>query len=170
MGLAGLAGLPGISGIVPGGAVVPPDPELALIVPAMTSANAPIPFVVTQTTFISGFPGWHCFDRVSGTRWVTSKGVRFVSIDFGSARTYSRVDLSVSPGSTRNPKNFSFQKSNDDSNWANILTFTNEPNPNGSLYGPYDFPAETSRYWRLVITDNHGDANNYQIFEIGIYG
>ena len=139
----------------------------------MTAADAPSPFVVSQSSApIGGYSGWQAF---SDSYWIGSLSAsEWVKIDFGSGVSHILGAYQIRIPSTdtnRAPRDWTIQGSNDDSAWTTIDTVSGE-----TAWGANEirgFVCDTTttayRYFRIVITANDGNPSYIQIGELYLY-
>ncbi|MCG8308952.1 MAG: gliding motility-associated C-terminal domain-containing protein [Cytophagales bacterium] len=81
---------------------------------------------------------------------------------------YSITSANDAPG--RDPRNWTFEGSNDGSNWVTLDTRTNEDFPSRFQERSFTFVnGDSYRYFRLNMTANHG-SDAYQMAEWQIFG
>ena len=94
--------------------------------PQMTANNAPSPYVAAVSSLATG-NAFNVFDRnLSGTTWRAAFNNGWVSMDFGSGSSII-IDGYTIYGSgvqTENPRNWTFESSNDNINWTIRHTVT----------------------------------------------
>jgi hypothetical protein len=144
----------------------------------MTSASTPSPFVVaTSTNYNSSYAGQNAFDASTTDFWLaTNGGVDWVSLDTGSGSlvimgTYDVTASSTAGGgtpSTRAPKNWTMQGSNDNSTWTTVDTQTNQTSWTSALTRTYTCATQTTayRYFRFNISANNGDATYTELGQL----
>lgn len=157
------------------------------ITPVMTSNNAPVPYVVSSSTFFTGQEPYKAFDgvdNIANNAWVTSSGntTGWIKLDLSmemkcnafSITSRSTGGISGTPpvhvGTTETPKSFKLYGSDDDLSYDLILSLENEV-----LWTPqetrlYNFPFEvTYRYYKIIISANNGYSSYLGIGEIKFY-
>lgn len=147
------------------------DYEVVSQVPIMTSATAPAGSV-SHSQAQSAWEGWKIFknatDRMGGS-WFTNNGTGsgWVRYDFGANNLkiithYVLRPLSTNPGSNDAagaPKNWTFEGSNDGTNWTVLHTITNEPTWAPGEERTYPTTNSTAyRYYRINISASQGGA------------
>ena len=135
----------------------------ANIVPEMTSNTAPSPYVASASNENS--PAYRGFDHASTaiTRWSAASTTGWLKIDLGAAnaakvRRYTLQDANEDDVD-RNPKDWTLQGSNNDTDWTTIDTqtgiiFTNNEKKTFTCTDN----GVTYRYYKIDITLNGGDA------------
>ena len=115
-----------------------------------------------QRHSVGGFMGWSSSNSTSAnhTEWVT--------LNFGSARTFNRVDLyprDDSPNAGQNfPIDFTISVSNDGTNWTTVVTQTGYALPSGVQ--SFTFASQTAQYIGVSSTNlrpNPYDNNFYRL-------
>ena len=109
--------------------------------------------------FATGYTAVNLFDKDTGTlayRGSTSGNPLWVVYDFGSERPVNRYRLyAATPVAAANggyPKEWTFEGSNDNSDWTVLDSRTDETLSNGNWYD-YDFQNDAAyRYYRLKVT------------------
>jgi hypothetical protein len=138
--------------------------------PQMTANNAPSPYVaaasaVSQQPFLA-------FDRTTSTRWLTPGGspTGWISMDFGSAIVIDGYTIAGGTTQTENPRNWTFEGSNNNSTWTVLQTVTLPSAIGGSsTYSVASIGNTTSyRYYRVNISLN-GGAGAVNIAELELY-
>jgi len=143
--------------------------------PAMTANNAPSPYVAAassenNTTTNAAFVA---FNRVYATNtfWATSAtATGWLSMDFGSAIVINDYTIFGTDNQTRNPRNWTFEGSNNNSTWTVLQTVTlGAAIGNNSTYSSGNIGNTTAyRYYRLNITLNGGGVS-LGITELELY-
>jgi hypothetical protein len=146
----------------------------------MTASNAPSPYVASASSEFSFNFAYKGFNGViaaagSANEWMGQNGgVDWLKIDFGTGNAYllDSYDLISTNETTRAPKNWTMEGSNDGSTWTTIDTQTNETAWSTFESRPYfcSPPTTAYRYFRLNITANNGDATYTQVAELYLYG
>jgi hypothetical protein len=129
------------------------------ITPTMTANNAPSPFVANASTTYSGWDPFRAFNNsLANNGWSASgNNPQWLSIDLGASyivdcyRMAQRTDITGYM-----PTTWTFQGSTDNSNWINLDSRANIPEPSLGTWGPYFFFLNTTpyRYYRIYITAN----------------
>ena len=139
----------------------------------MTSANAPTPFVVSQSSApIGGYSGWQAF---SDSYWIgNNSGSEWVKLDFGTGVSHTLVAYQLKIPSTdtnRSPRDWTIQGSNDDSGWTTVDTVSGETAWGANEIRSFvcDTTTTAYRYFRIVITANDGNPSYTQISELYLY-
>lgn len=109
---------------------------------------------------LAGYPPTYAFDNNTATFWHTENPntlPSWIKYDFGAGvtKTIRKWTLRNRNGgeyAQQSPKNFVLQGSNDNSNWTDLDTHTNETWTQGEMK-TYSFANATAyRYYRLYIT------------------
>lgn len=137
-------------------------------IPKMTSNTMPSPYVVSASSVYNAtYDAWKAFNgTISDVYdcWVSADGLKngWIKFDFNSPKAicnYSIVNRNYSTAISTAPKDWTFEGSNNDSDWATLDARTNETNWLASQKRTYSFLNNTKyRYYRLNITSNNGDA------------
>ncbi|MCM3273913.1 discoidin domain-containing protein [Paenibacillus elgii] len=137
-------------------------------IPKMTSNTTPSPFVVTASSVYSAtFDAWKAFNgTISEVNdcWVSANGLKngWIKFDFNAPKAicnYAIVNRNYSTAISTAPKDWTFEGSNNDSDWVTLDVRSNETNWLISQRRTYSFPNNTKyRYYRLNITSNNGEA------------
>jgi hypothetical protein len=138
-------------------------------IPLMTSNTTPSGQAFASTAAVGG-EAWRAFDKNTTTIWGTPTGTVTGSIgyQFPTARIIKRyLWRSPSTNPTNNPRNWTFEGSNDGVNYTTLDTVT------GSSIGisaTYTSSALTNTnaysFYRMNITLNNGGANTLQVAEL----
>jgi hypothetical protein len=145
--------------------------------PVMTSNNAPSPFVANASSATGTEPAWRAFDRVidpNNNQWSTASPVTaaWLSIDFGVGNSavidgYTIYGTSLQ---TINPRNWTFEGSNDGVNWT-VLHTVALPSAiaASSNYSVGTISNTTNyRYYRLNVSLN-GGGTRLALTELELY-
>lgn len=146
-------------------------PTLINQVPAMTSNTTPTGVAAASSVADpTSFPAWKGFDRNDTSRWITAfnNSSGWLSYDFGSGNakviTYYSLSggLKAEPGTShREPKNWTFEGSNDNIAWTSLHSITNAPAWTAGEVRTYSTSNTTSyRYYRINISSNQDPANS----------
>ncbi|MFO0454338.1 MAG: discoidin domain-containing protein, partial [Pseudomonadota bacterium] len=95
--------------------------------PAMTANNAPSPYVAAASTVNSTNQPFLAFDRSNTTTsnfWEAGATTGWISMDFGSSIIIDAYTILGSSTQTRNPRNWTFEGSNNNSTWTVLQTVT----------------------------------------------
>jgi len=122
----------------------------------LTANDVPSPYVASASTLVAGYEAYRAFDNSLTTYWrVTSTTTSWVKLDFGSAKTIKAYTLYVlSTQSTRAPKNWTIQGSNNDIDYDVIDTQTNITTWTTTNFFVISTPG-SYRYYRINITNNN---------------
>jgi len=148
----------------------------ANIVPTMTSNTAPAGYETSASSSYDVYLAWKAFDKnINDYGWISAIGgiPAWLKLDYGSGNEKIVTKYSVrgtKTYTTRSPKDWTFEGSNNDSDWDVLDTITGETGW-GSVenrvficdtYGSY-------RYYRLNISDNNGDGSFISLCEIEMF-
>lgn len=124
----------------------------------------------------SSYPPANAFDGSTSTKWNSgSTGVAaWLQYDFGPNITWAvtRYDITSAADTTnRDPKDWTFQGSNDGANWTTLDTRSGETFASRALTKSYTITnASGYRYYRLNISSASGGLGyEIQIAELGLY-
>jgi hypothetical protein len=139
--------------------------------PQMTANNAPSPYVAAASTQGgTGFEAWRAFDRNysnSTNYWAASALTGWLSMDLGVATVIDGYTIYGRNDTTRNPRNWTFEGSSDNTNWTVLQTVTNAAGI--STYSISSIGNTTAyRYYRINVSANGGLAN-LSINEVELY-
>jgi len=129
---------------------------------ASNSSNSPI--VVSASSIWSGtFDAWYVLNGSSSGYWVSSStSSGWWKIDFGAGTTWTVISYEIAMNNEPNraPKNWTFEGSNDNTNWTVLDTVTNQTSWRGYETRGYtcDDISTAYRYFRFNISANNGDA------------
>jgi hypothetical protein len=142
--------------------------------PAMTANNAPSPYVAAASSESVGFEAFRAFNRVytTSTYWTTIGGATtgWLSMDFGSGIVIDSYTIYGSDSQTFNPRNWTFEGSNNNSTWTTLQTVALAAAIGGnSTYSSGNIGNTTGyRYYRVNVTLNGGGAG-LRITELELY-
>jgi len=133
----------------------------------MTSPTAPSPYVASDSGNWSGRAAWCCFNQDSGgyacfVSSATSAG--WVKIDMGPGNVFLLDNYSIkgppTGESSRAPKDWTLDGSNDDSSWDVLDTVTGESGWSADEVRNFscDVSDTSYRYFRLNVSDNNGNS------------
>ncbi|MEO5912767.1 MAG: DUF1349 domain-containing protein, partial [Luteolibacter sp.] len=157
---------------------------------AGTSGNSPqdsvtpvspmvnVAFGGTASTSVVGSPAegpGNGFDRNFSTKWYNGNGSNpgptgWLRYDFGAgnAQTVKRYMVTSADVANRDPKNWTFQGSNDGSTWTTLDTQSSQTFANRSQSKTYNVANTTAyRYYQLNVIANNG-ANSLAIADLGL--
>jgi hypothetical protein len=115
----------------------------------------------------------NAFDEDPASQWFYSKPTGWLQYDFGenNAQIIKRYTLSC-PDTlyTRDPKDWTFQGSQDGTNWTTLDTRSGQSFQFIFQQKVYDIPNTTAyRYYRINVTANNGDPTLLHIGELGLW-
>lgn len=138
--------------------------------PAMTANNAPSPFVAAASgIFNASFDAWRAFNRNGSDGWAgLNNSPQWISMDFGNNNSVLIDGYTlILPNNTTNPRNWTFEGSNDNVNWTILHTVSGSGIV--ASYSVFSIGNITSyRYYRYNITLNNGGTQP-NINEIELY-
>lgn len=144
--------------------------DYSQLVPFMTAANAPSPFVVSTDSepYISQ-PGWKALDGSNATYWTGNFSYGcWLKIDCGAGNEKTVNAYTMYDAWLTYAKGWILQGSNDDSNWDDLDTQTNQ-NINSSTQYYYFSNSTAYRYYRFFFTDRYGNGGYITVSEIGLF-
>jgi hypothetical protein len=150
--------------------------------PTMASATAPVPYVVTCSSFAWnneswGYEGYRAF---SGNRWSTSAappaGGHWLKIFMGSPTRIESMLLQgyCSPWYNSSIRNWALYGSTNDVDYT-LVTSALYPNLGGASIGApqsaikYTFTPATYSYYKIVLPNGYQVASAVGIYSIGFY-
>lgn len=139
-------------------------------VPIMTGNSTPSGTASSSSNYSTSQPFWG-FNNTNDT-WTANGTTGWLKYDFGSGVTKTITKYSVSQGafSGRAPYSWTFEGSNDDSNWTVLHTVTNDNS--WSNYQTKNYTCSLSgayRYYRINITLSGGASGLCEINKLGLY-
>ncbi|MCT4575078.1 MAG: phage tail protein [Alphaproteobacteria bacterium] len=127
------------------------------ILPAITSNSTADGYIVSSVPASSN--AYRCFDGNTGSRLeMSNQNNNYITIKMPSARVADSY-LITCPNVTTSiaPKNWTFQGSNDGSNWDVLDTVTNQTSWGGGETRSFSFKnVKAYSYYRIHITGNNG--------------
>ncbi|SHN71816.1 Concanavalin A-like lectin/glucanases superfamily protein [Paenibacillus sp. ov031] len=138
------------------------------LVPAMTNYTIPSGTVEASTTY-SSYYAWKAFDRVNDSYgWLSNAITGWLKYTFPLAILVQAYTIKSGDNSTtRTPKTWTFEGSNDGTNWTVLDTRTNETNWSTGERRSYVFKNKTKFLsYRINVTSNNGDTSYVSIGEM----
>jgi len=149
----------------------------------MTSANLPSPYVVSGSASYTDAQPWEAFDGNHGFSsagadgcWLgEGAGVCWLQIDIGSGNSRKlqayAINTNADGGSTRPPKTWTMQGSNNGTAWDTLDTVASETAWGAKERRVFtcDVATVAYRYFRLNVTANNGDPIYTQIGELELF-
>ncbi|MFB4327345.1 discoidin domain-containing protein [Paenibacillus sp. CR_12] len=143
-------------------------------IPKMTSNTAPSGIVSASSFNASGQDPWKAFDSIANTNWRSKNGdplPQWLSYEFTSPIIISAYKVTVGSTFSYTPKSWTFEGSNDGSNWTVLDTRSNVTNWTLSSFQLFDFFNMTAyKAYRINITENNGgtftDLLELEMYEI----
>lgn len=119
--------------------------------------------------FGTAFPSFAFDGSTGGTNWISPNQTKphWIGYDYGVGRNVNSVTITATDGN-RAPKNFDIQYSQDGITWTTEWSVAGATWPSATQTFTKPDSAGASRYWRVYITDNNGDAVN-TIHELQMY-
>ena len=90
---------------------------------------------------------------------------QWFSVDMGSARTFTRIDMDANPQPTDYPRGYDVYVSNDGINWGSPIA-SQSPT---TAYTSITFSAQTKRYIKVQL-DTPNASFWWALFEFKVYG
>lgn len=140
--------------------------------------NMPIPIMTSNTTpsgtaFAStqgvGQEAWRAFDQNTTTGWATTVGslTGVIGYQFPTAKIIKRYLWRASVNAANNPRNWTFQGSNDGVNYTTLDTVTGSQIGANATYTSSILTNTTAySFYRMNITLNNGGTNIVQVVEL----
>ena len=139
-------------------------PSRNTIVPPMTSNTSPKPFVASASSIYNGrWDAWKAFNGaniVTDDRWASANSgpPQWLKIDLGEPKKIIKYAIIVVfAGGDQNPKSWTIEGSNDNSNWFTIGSVANESTwVAGERREYYITSPNLFRYYRITISQTFG--------------
>lgn len=135
---------------------------------------AAVPSAITASTNFTGEVPGNANDASTATFWTTSSGnvAGWLRYQFGSALVLTRYDIRRRDTfTTRNPKDWTFEGSNNGTSWTTLDTQTGITWGTAGETKTFTFSNSTAySYYRLNITANGGDASFTSVCELIMAG
>ncbi|GAA4881690.1 hypothetical protein GCM10023310_72140 [Paenibacillus vulneris] len=145
----------------------------ANLIPTMTSNSQSNGVAFASSVAGSAIQEYFAFDKVLTNYGWRSKGNanQWVGFDFLEKKVISKYAITEYYIDGSSPKDWTFQGSNDGSDWITLDTRTNEPEWKQAEKKEFAFFNETpySKY-RLYVSANHGNSSEIDITELEMYG
>lgn len=115
------------------------------------------------------------FDNSSSTKWLAFNTTPWLKYQFPSSETHIVTKYAITSGNdddTRDPKDWTLEGSNDNTNWTTVDTVTGETFASRGLRKEFicDAPGSTAyEYYRLNISSNNGNGSITQLAELEMY-
>ncbi len=113
------------------------------------------------------------FDGNTATKWLTFATTGWIQYEFGGSSSYAVNQYTITSANdmpTRDPNSWTFEGSNDGSNWTTLDTQSGQSFASRFQTNTYNISNSTAyRIYRLNITANHGDSST-QLSEMAMYG
>ena len=137
-----------------------------MCIPIMTGTNTPSG--VASASSINGVAfAWRAFDQNLTSEWAATGATGWLKYQFSSSKIIRRYSILGSSNITLNPRNWTFEGSNDDVNWTILQTVTlGSGIPASTWYDSGVFANATPYlYYRINITLNGGSTNLLYVHE-----
>jgi len=142
------------------------------LIPKMTSATTPTPFVITSSGSASaGTEAFYAFTRVYGEYFSAPAGVSafWVAVDMGAITDVDFYKIEEDRLPARNPRDWTIQGSNDNSTWDVIDTQVGISWVAGEVKDFKLASRASYRYYKIDVTDNNGDASYAVLGQFDLY-
>jgi hypothetical protein len=121
---------------------------------------------------LTGYQPYMAFsDDINSSTWYCNTVQGWIGIDFGAGneKIIQKYSIMCAPSNT-NPKNWTFEGSNDNVNWVILHTASNVTDWSSSNTKTYTFSNNTAyRYYRINITANNGNTSFTDVGEIQMF-
>lgn len=137
-------------------------------IPVMTSNTTPSGTAFASTQAV-GQEAWRAFDQNTATGWATTTGTLtgVIGYQFPTARIIKRYLWRASINAANNPRNWTFQGSNDGVNYTTLDTVTGSQIGASSTYISTGLTNSNAySFYRMNITLNNGGTNTLQVAEL----
>lgn len=137
-------------------------------IPVMTSNTTPSGTAFASTQAV-GQEAWRAFDQNTATGWATTTGTLtgVIGYQFPTARIIKRYLWRASINAANNPRNWTFQGSNDGVNYTTLDTVTGSQIGASATYISTGLTNSNAySFYRMNITLNNGGANTLQVAEL----
>ena len=142
----------------------------------MTNDSVPSPYVVSESSSYVSVSGFYAFDNSAANfAWIGNGTSGFVELDLGAGHSYILDNYSVVGApvgyTSRTPKNWTVEGSNDGSSWTVVSTIINQTGwgSNETRNFVSDVRTTAYRYFKFNITANNGDGGYTQVDELYFY-
>lgn len=119
------------------------------------------PYTITASTFIANEAPKHAFDGSTSTYWTTAAvATGWLKLQLATPATLTEYSIRRRDDiPNRNPKDWTFEGSNDGSSWTTLDTQTGITWGSAGETKNFTFSNSTSyEYYRLNVTANNGDS------------
>lgn len=142
-------------------------------IPALTSNTAPSGIASASSIYSTTYDAWTAFDKntTSGQGWITLSGttIGWIQYKFVNPRKITRYEITSSNVIGSSPKNFTFEGSNDGSNYTVLDTKTSQT-WTGFEKRTFNIVNENSYlYYRINISLNNGESLYTGLLELDMY-
>lgn len=155
------------------------DPVSTVATPIMTTNTAPSGRAFASTSFSTGYDAFKVFNQTNDTEgWCSVNGTvtGFVGYIFDTPKVIGRYIIKTNNTSpTQNPKNFTFEGSNDTTNgtdgtWAILDSKTEQIMTTGGVDWTYNINNSVGyKAYRVNISANNGLVNYCGLNELSLY-
>lgn len=124
----------------------------------------------SESGFQFGSDAQYCFDNTEDTGWVSNTTTGWIQVQFASSVTCTAYRVQGDYGTpTAAPKNWTFQGSNNGTDWTTLDTQTNQTGWSAGEVRTYTLAGSvTYTHYRLNITANNGHASFVAVYELDI--
>ena len=131
------------------------------------------PYTVSASSEHPAYQAWKMFDGNDASYWnsLGSCPTVIIAVDFGIgiSKTVKKYAIKFYSPSYNCPNGWTFEGSNDNTNWTVLDTQTGQSVFNGTTKA-YEFSnALAYRYYRLNVTDGATPGNGMAIYTISMY-
>ncbi|GKU76801.1 discoidin domain-containing protein [Paenibacillus sp. L3-i20] len=156
------------------------------VIPIMTSNSAPLGIASASNSYSDGLSAWKAFDgnkfysteNTSYTAWGTGATKGWLAYEFSEPKIISKYVIyfgsskSNNTNLSMNPKNWTFEGSNNGTEWTTLDTQTNVSDWELNVHKEFSFANETLyKKYRINIAANNGATSldvNLTIHEFGM--
>jgi len=141
------------------------------IIPTMTSNTTPSGVVSASSEFDNARKAWNAMDKTNATYWLTNTTTGWLQYQLTSAYIIVKYTITGDPvGTTRSPKNWTLQGSDDGVNWITLDTQINQTSWTLSEKRTFTFSNLTAYvYYKINVTLNNGGGyvgiTEWELFE-----
>ncbi|MDH6674239.1 hypothetical protein M2277_004931 [Paenibacillus sp. LBL] len=141
-------------------------------IPKMTSNTAPSGIVSASSFNALGQDPWKAFDSLVNSNWRSKNGEplpQWLSYEFTSPIIISAYKVTIGSTFIYTPKSWTFEGSNDGSNWTVLDTRSNITNWSLSSFQLFNFSNTTAyKTYRINLIENNGGSFT-DIYELEMY-
>lgn len=139
-------------------------------IPAMTSNTAPSG-IASASSENGSYQAWKAFDKVTGVYgWTSTATTAWIKYEFPKPIAIKKYSLKSDQYPNRTPKNWTFEGSNDGSNWIVIDTIVGQTAWGVNAVRTFETNNTTQyKMYRINVTANNGDTASVSIDEIEMF-